>query len=211
MKKTRQDRDPHAIDQKVATTLRSLREQQGMTLSALAGSAGLSPAYLSRVEHNRAALTLQNLALVAEVLQVPVAAFFEDNPGTRPLVVVRAGRGKRQRMAGRPALVMELRAAEKKGKLMEPMIVEIQPEGSGNPLRSHAGEEFNIVIEGRCRFSYGKEEVTLSVGDSVYYDASIPHAVHAFGGKRCRLAAVVASRDYLFHGDLSRLLQAPCK
>ena len=211
MKRPPRIQEAQAINQKVAATMRGLREQQAMTLSALAKAAGLSSAYLSRVENNSASLTLQNLALVAGALQVPVASFFEDNPASRPLVVVRRGKGKRQRMAGRPALEMELGAAEKTGKLMEPMVIEINPERGKLLLRSHAGEEYNLVLEGRCTLIYGKDEVALSPGDSVYYDALVPHGVKADGGKACRLVAVVASRDYLFHGDLSKLLQVKCK
>ncbi len=200
-----------AIDEKVAATVRSLRVQQGLSLSALAKAAHLSSAYLSRVENHLASLTLQNLAMVAAALNVPVSAFFNEESMALPLVVVRAGQGKMQRMAGRKALRMELLAAEKRGKLMEPIVVEFTPERTPQALRSHPGEEFNLIVSGECRFLYGKEQISLHPGDSVYYDASVPHAVQATGTKPCRLIAVVASRDYLFHGDLSKLLQIDCK
>lgn len=200
-----------AIDEKVAATVRSLRLQQGLSLSALAKAARLSAAYLSRVENHLASLTLQNLAMVAAALNVPVSAFFNEDAMTLPLVVVRAGQGKIQRMKGRKALQMELLAAEKRGKLMEPMAVEFAPEQIPQPLRAHPGEEFNLIISGECRFLYGKEQISLRAGDSVYYDASVPHAVQATGSQSCRLLAVVASRDYLFHGDLSKLLQINCQ
>jgi len=195
----------------VAAIVRSLRQQQGLSLSALAEGSHLSSGYLSRVENNLASLTLQNLAQVAAALKVPVSAFFDAEASPRPLVVVRAGRGKLQRMTGRKALRMELLAAEKRGKLMEPMLVEFAPERTRQPLRAHPGEEFNLILSGTCRFFYGKEDLSLECGDSVYYDASVPHAVQADGGKPCRLFAAVASRDYLFHGDVSKLLQIQCK
>lgn len=200
-----------AIDEKVAATVRSLRVEQGLSLSALAKAAQLSSAYLSRVENHLASLTLQNLAMVAAALNVPVSAFFNEESMTRPLVVVRAGQGKMQRVTGRKALRMELLAAEKRGKLMEPMEVEFAPEQTPQALRAHPGEEFNLIISGECRFLYGKEQISLGPGDSVYYDASVPHAVQAMGNESCRLLAVVASRDYLFHGDLSKLLQINCR
>ena len=53
---------------------------------------------------------------------------------------------------------------------------------------------------------YGRQTIRLKQGDSVYYDASVPHATRAVHGMPCRVLAVIASRDYLFHGDLSRLL-----
>jgi quercetin dioxygenase-like cupin family protein len=75
------------------------------------------------------------------------------------------------------------------------------------PLKSHSGEEFNYVLEGECLLIYGDDRIHLREGDCVYYDASIPHAAHAIKGSPSRLLVVVSSRDYLFHGDLSRLLR----
>ena len=74
------------------------------------------------------------------------------------------------------------------------------------PLKSHGGEEFDYLLEGECRFIYGKEVIHLHRGDAIYYDATVPHAAHPMKGKPGRMLVVVASRDYLFHGDLSRLL-----
>lgn len=198
---------PLAVEERVAATLRSLREQQGLTLAALAAAADLSPAYLSRVENNSASLTLQNLARVAAALQVPTAVFFEEKDVPRPLVVSRRGGGRRQPLSGLPGVSMELPAADKRGKLMEPLVVEIKPRASKPKLRAHPGEEFNLVLEGGCEFFYGQERLTLATGDMLYYDATVPHGMRATGTKPCRLLAVVASRDYLFHGDISKLLQ----
>jgi len=199
----------HAVEERVAATLRALREQQGLTLAVLARASGLSPAYLSRVENNSASLTLQNLAKVASALQVAPSVFFDEQAGPRPVVVTRRRGGKKQRFRGWPGIAMELPAADKRGKLMEPLIVEVLPRRAKPALRSHPGEEFNLVLEGSCRFYFGKELITLEPGDSAYYDASVPHAVQALPGRPCRLLAVVASRDYLFHGDISKLLQIP--
>jgi len=198
---------PLAVEERVAATLRSLREQQGLTLAAVAAAADLSPAYLSRVENNSASLTRQNLARVAAALQVPTAAFFEERDAPRPLVVSRRGKGRQKPLNGLPGASMELPAADKQGKLMEPLFVEIKPRAAKPKLRAHPGEEFNLVIEGGCEFFYGQERLTLAQGDTVYYDATVPHGIRATGSMPCRLLAVVASRDYLFHGDISKLLQ----
>lgn len=196
-----------AIDQKVADTMKRLRQQEGMTLATLAAKTGLSAPYLSRVENARACLTLQNLERVSYGLGVPVASFFEEDAANQPLILTRTGSGTPQKIQGRSALKIELLAAQKTNKLMEPIIVDIQPEKKLNRVRSHPGEEFNLVLEGACEFTYGKERILLKEGDSVYYDASVPHLVAAHGKIACKLLAVVSSRDYLFHGDLSKLLQ----
>jgi quercetin dioxygenase-like cupin family protein len=98
-------------------------------------------------------------------------------------------------------------AADKGGKLMEPIVLDLRTATEPMPLKTHAGEEFNYVISGECMLLYGDNQIHLREGDSVYYDSSIPHAAHAIKGRPCRMLAIVSSRDYLFHGDLSRLLK----
>ena len=69
------------------------------------------------------------------------------------------------------------------------------------------GEELNYILEGECEFVYGKERIRLRQGDAVYYDATVPHLVQSIKKTNpCKVLAVVASKDYLFHGDLTRLL-----
>ncbi len=177
-----------------------------MTLRELARASELSDAYLSRVENHKAALPIANLGRLADALAVPLAAFFDAPHAARPLVVCRAGHGTRGRIRGPRGFLHEMLAAEKKGKLMEPFLVDVTTSRPSLPAKPPAGDEFDYVLEGVCRFGYGKEEIELQAGDSVYYDATVPHTARAVKGKPCRLLVVVASRDYLFHGDLSRLL-----
>lgn len=55
---------------------------------------------------------------------------------------------------------------------------------------------------------YGKDKIRLKEGDSVYYDPSVPHLAEPHRKLGCKVLAVVASRSYLFHGDITRLMQA---
>ena len=89
---------------------------------------------------------------------------------------------------------------------MEPIIVEVMPKKPAPVPRPHAGEEFNYILEGECDLIYGRERIRLNAGDAVYYDASVPHMAVAVKNAVCRILVVVASRDYLFHGDLTRLM-----
>jgi mannose-6-phosphate isomerase-like protein (cupin superfamily) len=179
-----------------------------MTLRDLGLKTDLSDAYLSRIENHKTAITIANLTKLANALGTSVALFFENSSSARHMTVCRAERGKLVQLREGTKLRVQMLAWEKQGKLMEPIEVEcpyIPP-----PLQtySHAGEEFNFILEGKCEFVYGKEIVELQKGDALYYDASIPHAVRALNKKMtCRILSVVASKDYLFHGDLSRLMK----
>ena len=82
-----------------------------------------------------------------------------------------------------------------KNRLSETFLV-IAPyiEGDNDePIRmsTHAGQEFDYVLEGTLRFSHDGREKDLGPGDSVYYDSGKPHGMYATSKSGCRFIAVV--------------------
>ena len=198
---------PKSAEIKLANRLRQLRQDKQLTLKDLATAAGMSQAYLSRVENHKVSLTIAGLEQLAEALDVPMAIFFDEDSRQVPITHTPDGHGERRRFRGPSGFVFEMLAAAKKGKLMEPLIVDVRTASQPMPLKAHSGEEFNYVLSGECQLLYGDNQIHLREGDAVYYDASIPHAARAIKGRSCKLLAIISSRDYLFHGDLSRLLK----
>lgn len=190
----------------VAGRLKQLRKEKGLTLSQLASAAGFSTGFLSRIENYKLSVRIVTLEKLAEVLGVSISAFFEDESDRILLALCR--KGKAPRSIGPRGFLFETLVGQKKGKLMEPLIVDISSVPKTPQPQPHSGEEFNYILEGECELIYGKKTIRLRPGDSVYYDASVPHSTGSVSGKPCRILVVVASRDYLFHGDLSRLLNA---
>jgi transcriptional regulator with XRE-family HTH domain len=191
---------------RVASRLRQLRQDKGITLRELASAAGMSGAYLSRVENHQTAVTIDGLESLARALGVPMSVFFAEDQRHTLITVCRANEGPAGRLRGPRGFPYRLLAASKKGKLMEPLVINITPRSQCRTVRSHPGEEFNYVLEGDCSLTYGAQCITLHTGDAVYYDATVPHTVTVDRGGKCTLLSIVASRDYLFHGDLSKLL-----
>lgn len=199
-------RPPGTAEIHVARRLAALRAESGLTLRDVAKRTGLSDAYLNRVERQKTPINIANLEKVALAFGVPLASFFEANAAQEPLVVTRAGAGRTARFRGRRGFRAEMLAERKKGKLMEPILVDLASAKSAVPLQSHPGQEFNYVVEGRCVFHFGKERIELATGDAVYFDATVPHVCRAIGKGPARILAVVASANYPLHGDISVLL-----
>lgn len=191
----------------VARRIAALREENDLTLAGLAKLCGLSAAYLSRVENEKAAVTLASLEKLAAAFATSVATFFETDATPKPYALCRRGKGKRVRFRGRHGIDVHLLADEKSGKLMEPILVEVESAGARQPVLSHGGEEFLHIVKGRCLFLYGREEILLEEGDSIYFDSTIDHAVRPVEKKApCRLLSVVSSPGYRHHGNISRLM-----
>jgi transcriptional regulator with XRE-family HTH domain len=195
------------IEQTIARRVAALRAEFGLTLRELGEKTKLSDAYLSRVENGQTALTIASLAAIAEVFATPLSTFLEETETPPPLVICRAGTGRVARFRGRTGTLVSLLADDKHGKLMEPLIVDVPSAQKKVPQQGHAGEEINYVLEGRCRFLFGKDTHELATGDCVYFDATVPHAVHPIDDEPCKLFVVVSSRDFHVHSNIAKVIE----
>ena len=69
-----------------------------------------------------------------------------------------------------------------KHRTMEPLLVLLDSSKPEAAQVSHSGQEFNYVVEGRVKVTVGKTEHILSAGDSIYFDARLPHGQSAVNG-----------------------------
>lgn len=198
--------DITSLEAQIATRIAGLRKERRMTLKELASSIGLSEAYLSRLENHKAPISIDNLAKIAATLGVPMEQFFGSSIPESPLVITRSGKGKPANFRGPKGFIATLLAHGKRRKIMEPLILDVHTATEDIPLKRHSGQEFNYIIEGTCQFLFGKESYILRAGDSLYFNADLPHAVRPIKGKKCRLLAVVGSDEFSMHGDLMALL-----
>jgi len=65
---------------RVGATVRALRESHGWTLSKFASVVGLSHGHLANIEAGRKRLTPEKARLIADTLQVPLAAIITPYP-----------------------------------------------------------------------------------------------------------------------------------
>lgn len=91
--------------------------------------------------------------------------------------VVRSGEGK---IVDRyPGYHFEDLAWRFSSKIMQPLLVVLDPSDEPAKLVTHGGQEFNLVLEGTVVVTWGDREFALNAGDSIYFNPEIPH------GQRC--------------------------
>jgi quercetin dioxygenase-like cupin family protein len=90
-------------------------------------------------------------------------------------------RGKGVRIERYPGYEFSSLAYNFRGRTIEPLQVYLDPSKPADPV-VHSGQEFNYVIEGKVKVTVGGRENILSVGDSIYFDAGIPHSQAAVEG-----------------------------
>jgi quercetin dioxygenase-like cupin family protein len=91
-------------------------------------------------------------------------------------------KGKGVRIERYPGYEFSSLAYNFKGRTIEPLLVYLDPGKAPAEPVSHHGQEFNYVTEGRVKITVGRNEYTLNEGDSIYFDARLPHGQSAVSG-----------------------------
>ncbi|WP_027720455.1 helix-turn-helix domain-containing protein [Maridesulfovibrio zosterae] len=180
---------------KVGQRIKSFREKQGISLDEFSNRTGLGMDFLEAVEEKEKYPSLGPLLKIARALGVRLGTFLDDQVSKDPLIVKLGERKEEFTMHSdqekTPSMSYFSLAKGKSDRHMEPFFVEMQPEEGELKMTSHEGEEFIIVVSGKLKVIYGKEESVLEPGDSVYFNSVVPHCVAAEGGERCDIYAVL--------------------
>jgi len=91
-------------------------------------------------------------------------------------------RGKGVQVERYPGYEFSSLAYNFKSRTMEPLLVSLDSSRPPAAQVSHSGQEFNYVVEGQVKVTVGRAEYTLAVGDSIYFDATLPHSQSAVNG-----------------------------
>lgn len=165
------------LEKAIGREVRRYREKLNVTITELARTAGLSPGMLSKIENGATSPSLASLQAVANALQVPVTALFRSYEEARTATFVRAGEGLNiERRGTRAGHQYQLLGHAPSGPLMvEPYLITLTTESDVFPIFQHAGIEFIYMLEGEFGYRHGSEVYTLTPGDSLYFDADVPH------------------------------------
>lgn len=104
--------------------------------------------------------------------------------------VVRAGRGKT--IDRYPGYYFRDLAWRFKDKIMQPLLVTLDPSDEPAELVTHSGQEFNLVLEGSMVVTYEGKELVLNAGDSIYFNPAHPHGQKCAGDVQAVFVTVIA-------------------
>ena len=97
-----------------------------------------------------------------------------EDPRIDTASVCRAGKGVQ--IERYPGYEFSSLAYNFKGRTMEPLMVLLDPARDPAAPVTHGGQEFNYVVEGTVKVTVGVREFILEAGDSIYFNAQLPHA-----------------------------------
>jgi transcriptional regulator with XRE-family HTH domain len=178
----------------VGPRIRTLREAMGLSLRDLAERSGVSAPMLSQVERGTTSPTLTIAARIAAGLDLSLSQLLRlDEDGH--VVVVRRGHGRKR---GRGGHRVEELTPPLPGQRADVSLHRLGPGavtgGAGDPpIHEPGSRETAVVLEGTAILAVDGERHELRTGDSVTFDADLPHHFENSGEQPAALLAVVAA------------------
>jgi transcriptional regulator with XRE-family HTH domain len=168
----------------IGERIKRLRLKKSMGLVELGKHTGLSASFLSQLETGRVVPTLRNLARIAMVFNKDLSYFFETEPHTVFRVHKKTERVRLpQTGVDDPTYYFESLSFMVPDRQLDPYYAEFLPMKKPASVRPHVhpGCEFLYVLDGELEIRHAEKTHVLEAGDSVYFDASTPHAYRCMG------------------------------
>lgn len=174
--------------------LKILRRQMNLSLQDLADQTELTKSYLSKVERGLSVPSVAVALKLAKALHVEVDQLFDDAPADEAITVVRVSdrvpMGKADANAGSAYEVLAARAGHKR---MLPFVIRPSKDFAVTEFKEHEGEEFLFVHRGKIEMEFATHKVELATGDSIYFNAQIPHRIRSVGAAVAEVLLIVAT------------------
>lgn len=182
-----------SCSQSLGNRVQTYRERLGLSVEDLAKNSNIDIDDLMKIESDEVYPSIGTLVRLARALGQRVGTFTDDQFTADPVIVKQSemieettpshgvkSSGYRYCLLGKG----------KTDRHMEPYYIVIDPKEE-RPISAHEGEEFIIVVSGQVELKYGRNEHTLSAGDSMFYNSVVPHSVNAVGDEPATIYAVV--------------------
>lgn len=196
-----------AIDS-IGMRVRSLRTARGLGLRELARRINVTPSMLSQIERSRVNPSVGTLFRLAECLGTTTDYFFGSRGGLETTDVVVPGSNRAWIELSGGIVWERLTPTDEHG--FEFMHT-IYPPGavSSEELMRHSGRDYGVLLSGILEVAVGFRKYRLNPGDSIAFDASVPHQLSNPGPEPAETIWVVLDRHLAPGGGLSRRFTSP--
>lgn len=157
----------------VGQRLRLLRDERGISMRALARRSGLSANALSMIERSLTSPSVSTLNKLAMALEVPITAFFRQEPVREQIVFRKAS--ERTRVPFQRGLIEGLGGESFVGRV-EALLLTLESGGSSGPHGMlHTGHEVVFCLRGVLEYEVDGQHFLLEPGDSLIFAAQLVH------------------------------------
>jgi len=178
--------DTIAFETDLGRRIKRIRLSKGMTLMDVAKAVGCSVGLLSQIETGKVSPSLKTLFGIAACLRVPVGSLFDESLRREKPVFIKASERSKEATIFE-GLNVENIVASDVGTDGEVKVVWATLEAgasTGEIPHTHPGKEIGIILKGKAEVVIGEERYQLGPGDSIYFQADIPHTWRNVGDEQ---------------------------
>lgn len=175
----------------IGTRIKAIREISDMSTQDFAKSINLDLETYIKYETGEADIPISVLSAISAIYNVEMTALLTGGePRLTRISVVKKGKGlKIERRKEYKYQDLAFNFINKKAEMF--LVTVDVSKGTPKHAYSHAGQEFNYILEGTLKIIFDGKEYILEEGDSVIFDSSFEHAMTAIGKKPAKFIAVV--------------------
>ena len=169
----------------IGDKLRQLRQTRGLTQEELADRCELSKGFISQVERDLASPSIATLTDMLECLGSSLPAFFNEKAAEKTVFAPQDMFVKEDEETLHGSITWLVPSAQKND--MEPILVDLGPEGETTPLSPGEGEEFGYVLSGSVFLCVGDTRTRVKAGGSFCIHPRQTHFLRNAGKTRARV------------------------
>ena len=184
---------PERSDQPAPCHLKRLREAHGLSLDVLAERAGLTPAFVSKIERGATVPSLASARRLADAFGIGIGELFGAEPDEQSITLVRRDARQPFTLTGRAAghrheaIALAARAGQFEAVIDHPPF----ERATGHRPAAHGGSRFIFVVKGRVEVTFPHRAVRLGPGDALMFDAQVPHCVLSLRPRQAEILVIV--------------------
>lgn len=162
---------------KLGKRIKDLRKEKNMTLGELSKKTGVALATLSRMENGKMTGTLSSHNKICRALNASITDLYREIEESSKIIDSVPKEKRTEHSIPSNKARYELLVTKMLNKNIMPLMMRL--EGGKKTQKEQSGpgvEKFIYMIAGTLETIIGKQTHTLKRGDSLYFDASLPHA-----------------------------------
>ncbi len=158
--------------------IRKLRKEKGLTLVEIAEKTGIAQATLSRIETGTMIGTVESHEKIAETLGIGLSELYAGVDRRYEEISHQTKETSRKVTHHGKDVRVELLTAQSSSKKITPLLITLQPESKTASEHHERGvEKFVYVLEGEISVKIDHHDYPLKTGETLYFDASLPHQI----------------------------------
>ena len=176
----------------VSKRLRAFRKSKSYTLRDLSELSGVSVNTISLIERGKTSPTIATLHKLASALEVNLTDFCSES-SSKQIIFTRRDQWQQTKYG---AVFMGNLGEALANQTMSPVLITLGPQAdSGLEPMMHAGHELAFCLDGRIQYDVNGEQYLLEPGDSLLFEAQLPHHWQNANGASSQVLMIVQTSN----------------